>query len=183
MRIAVISDIHDNIWTLYAALGAVADTDLLICCGDLCSPFIVTLMAENFHRPIYVVQGNNDGDLFRMSRNAGRYPHFHLEGELFQAEFGGKRFIVNHFDNIASEIARGSSHDVVCFGHNHDYQVEKFGEVQLINPGTLMGYNPIARKEVPPTFVIYDTLSERVASYQVAFPVKGSQELAVTAFP
>lgn len=41
MRIAVLSDIHDNVWNLAAALDAGAETDALICCGDLCSPFIV----------------------------------------------------------------------------------------------------------------------------------------------
>ena len=48
MRIAVLSDIHDNVWKLAAALDAVGDADALICCGDLCSPFIVHQLGRGF---------------------------------------------------------------------------------------------------------------------------------------
>jgi len=58
MRIAVLSDIHDNVWKLAAALEAVRDADALICCGDLCSPFIVHQLGRGFAGPIHVVFGN-----------------------------------------------------------------------------------------------------------------------------
>jgi len=35
MRIAILSDIHDNVWKLAAALEAVRHADVLLCCGDL----------------------------------------------------------------------------------------------------------------------------------------------------
>jgi hypothetical protein len=168
MQIAVLSDIHDNIWTLRAALAAIQPADLMICCGDLCSPFIIPMLAQNFSNPIHLVYGNNDGDTFRITKNASRFPHFHIEGELFLSEIGGKKFAVNHFDNIALEIARSEAFDVVCFGHNHRYQVERFGKTLAINPGTLMGYSPLDQKEVTPTFVIYDTGTDQVSSYRVA---------------
>ena len=48
MRIAVLSDIHDHVWNLQAVLGALPAVDALICCGDLCSPFVVDLLAQRF---------------------------------------------------------------------------------------------------------------------------------------
>ncbi len=40
MRIVILSDIHDNVWKLAAALDAVRNnTDAMLRCGDLCSPF------------------------------------------------------------------------------------------------------------------------------------------------
>ena len=41
MKIAVISDIHDNIWQLAKVLNgiAAAQVSVILCCGDLCSPF------------------------------------------------------------------------------------------------------------------------------------------------
>ena len=167
MQIAVLSDIHDNIWSLRAALAAIQPADLMICCGDLCSPFIIPILAQNFSKPIHLVYGNNDGDTFRITKNAGRFPHFHLEGELFLGEIDGKKFAVNHFDNIALEIAHSGAFDVVCFGHNHRYQVERFGKTLAINPGTLMGYSPLDQKEVAPTFVTYDTVTDQVVSFKV----------------
>ena len=38
MKIGVISDIHDNIWKLSAALQVLRAVDTVLCCGDLCFP-------------------------------------------------------------------------------------------------------------------------------------------------
>lgn len=178
MKIAVLSDIHDNIWTLQAALHVVQPADLLICCGDLCSPFVVSILAQSFHKPIHLVFGNNDGDLYRISNNAKRFGHFCIEGEFYKEEIGGKKFAVNHYDSIALQIASGGRHDVVCFGHNHRYQVERFGPTLAINPGTLMGYSPLDNKEVPPTFVLYDSLTDQVESYQIEQPRPGNLKVS-----
>ncbi len=183
MKIAIFSDIHDNIWTLRSALAAVQDADVLICCGDLCSPFIIPMLAQNFAGPIHMVIGNNDGDLYRMVKNANRFPGFHIEGELFLADLDGKKFAVNHFDNIALEIVRSEVHDVVCFGHNHRYQIDRFGRTLAINPGTLMGYSPLDQKDVAPTFVIYDTSTDQTTSYQVLVPEACHAQMLVTAYP
>jgi uncharacterized protein len=183
MKIAIFSDIHDNIWTLRSALAAVQEADAMICCGDLCSPFIVPMLAQNFAGPIHMVLGNNDGDLFRMMKNASRFPNFHIEGELFLVDLGGKKFAVNHFDNIALEVVRSEVYDVVCFGHNHRYQIERCGRTLAINPGSLMGYSPLDQKDVPPTFVIYNTTTDQTSSYQVLLPDKSCTQMMVTSYP
>lgn len=183
MKIAIISDIHDNIWTLRSALASIQESDTLICCGDLCSPFIIPMLAQNFSGPIHMVIGNNDGDLYRMAKNANRFPNFHIEGELFLCNLGGKQFAVNHFDNIALEIVRSEVHDVVCYGHNHHYQIERFGRTLAINPGALMGYNPLDLRDIPPTFVIYDTSTDEPASFQVLLPGNCHTQLPVQTYP
>jgi putative phosphoesterase len=160
MKIAVLSDIHDNVWNLQAALPRLQDADALIFCGDLCSPFTANLLAKGFRdRPIHIVFGNNDGDLFRISRVAGKHAHVSLHGELFQAELDGKSFAAVHFDNIAVDIVHSGRYDVVCYGHNHHYQVEQVGRTLAINPGTLMGFDPYSLSDIAATFVIYDTQS------------------------
>jgi putative phosphoesterase len=161
MKIAILSDIHDNVWKLAAALQAVREADALICCGDLCSPFVAHQLGRGFPGPIHIVFGNNDGDLFRIANNARRYDHIHLHGELFRGEFDGKRVAANHYDSIGRALAASSEFDVVCYGHNHIYEVARSGRSLAINPGAIMGATFAAdgsRADAPSTFVIYDTV-------------------------
>ena len=192
MKIAVISDIHDNVWNLGKAMDAImGNADTLICCGDLCSPFIVSLMAGGFiDLPVHIVFGNNDADLYRITRTANY--NINLYGELAELvevdgqlislseikqngknppkETVGKQIAVNHYPALAYGLAATGNYDVVCFGHNHKFQVERLKDCLLINPGPLMGYDPEIRRDVPPSYVIYDTESNTAAGYRVLLP-------------
>lgn len=183
MKIAILSDIHDNVWTLRATIQAIQNTDLLICCGDLCSPFVVPIMGENYSKPIHLVFGNNDGDLFRITKNANRYAHFHIEGEYFQGILDGKRFALNHYDHIASDLARSGNFDLVCFGHNHRFEIKRFGKSLAINPGTLLGYSPLDSCDVPPTFAIYDSETDEAIGYQLITPKISHTSVTILPYP
>jgi uncharacterized protein len=161
MRIAILSDIHDNIWKLEAALGRLGDADALICCGDLCAPFIVAQLAEGFAGPIHVVFGNNDGDRFNILRQALRYDRVTIHGELAELALGGTRFAVHHFDNVGRLIAATGVYDVVCYGHNHVFEVGRDGETLRINPGEIMGRFGTS------TYVVYDTETDVARRYEV----------------
>jgi putative phosphoesterase len=168
MKVGILSDIHDNIWKLTGALAGLQKAEVLICCGDLCSPFIIGLLGEGFRdRPIHIVFGNNDADLFRITNNAKKYAHVHLHGEFFRGELGGKQFAVNHFDYLAQPIAASGQYDVVCYGHNHIYKIEPVGGTLTINPGAIMGYDPVSKKDIPSTFVTYDTATGSAVGYGV----------------
>jgi putative phosphoesterase len=168
MRIAIISDIHDNVWNLGPALEKVKDSEALICCGDLCSPFIVDLMADGFTHQVHIVFGNNDGDQYRITNNAARYDgRVVIHGEMAELRFDGKRFAVNHYPKIARSIAESGDYEVVCYGHNHTYKVEECGNTLMINPGAVMGYDGVNKKQIPSTFVVYDTESDECKGYEV----------------
>ncbi len=169
MKIVILSDIHDNVWKLAALLQNITNADAMICCGDLCSPFIVPQLAAGFAGPIHIVFGNNDGDLFRITQNAARFDHVHLHGEFLEIELGGKRFAVNHYDHIARRLAASDTYDVVCYGHNHIYQVERVGKTLTINPGPVMGYSPAQQQDVPSTYVIYDTATDEATRFTVSY--------------
>src|SRR5512141_1034105 len=135
MKIAIFSDIHDHIWNLKKALAGVQDAEVLICCGDMCSPFVVDLLVEGFNgRPIHAVAGNNDGDPRRITEKSKRFPNFQYHGEFFQTELGGRLLAVNHYDSLALPIAASSQYDVVCYGHNHRFAIQS-GPSLAINPG------------------------------------------------
>ena len=170
MRLAILSDIHDNIWKLAAALRVIQPADELICCGDLCSPFIVHQMARGYHGPIHIVFGNNDGDLYRLTANAQRYDHVRIHGELLRCELDGKRIAVNHYDNIGRTLAASGEFDLVCFGHNHVYEIVRIGRTLAINPGPVMGARFAADGspvDVDSTVVMYNTATDLTDTYQV----------------
>ena len=55
MRIAILSDIHDNIWSLERVLVCLTDCEMLLCLGDFYAPFTLSAVAAGFHRPVHVV--------------------------------------------------------------------------------------------------------------------------------
>jgi putative phosphoesterase len=170
MKIAILSDIHDHVWKLAAVLQRARGADALICCGDLCSPFIIHQLGQTFLRPIHLVFGNNDADLFRITANARRYEQICIHGELFRGEFDGKRFAANHYDSIAQPLAASGAFDVVCFGHNHRFEITRIGNTWAINPGTVMGAAFAADgswQEVASSFVIYETATGEANRYDV----------------
>jgi hypothetical protein len=162
MKIAIISDIHDHREKLRLALGQIEDTDKLICCGDLCSPFIMRDLGSLYSKPIHIVFGNNDGDLFRLTEAAYEFEHIHLHGEVADLTVDNRRIAVTHFDNLGYMIAASGVYDVVCFGHNHKYEVSMDGKTLRINPGEIMG-----ELTGHSTFVVYDTQTNEVTQYDV----------------
>jgi len=152
MNVAILSDIHDQVPNLKKALDGCLGADTLVCCGDLCSPFIAKELGQGFAGPIHVVFGNNDGDRFRIAAHAAKFPHLQFHGEYAELTLGGKRFSVNHFDNIGRAIASGGRYDVVCFGHNHQFEITPCGPTLIINPGEV--YGGLSGQA---TCVLYDT--------------------------
>jgi putative phosphoesterase len=168
MRIAILSDIHDNLWNLAPAIAAIQDADCLLCCGDLCSPFVIDELAK-FPKDVHVVFGNNDADLFRITAKTMRIENVHAQGEIFRSVFDGRRFHINHFDYLARDIATSGNYDVVCFGHNHEFEIAHEGPCLLINPGPVMGakFSSGHWEDVAPTFVVYDTGTNQVTRFEI----------------
>ena len=158
MQIAILSDIHDNLWNLAAAIDALQESDILLCCGDLCSPFVIDEVAK-FPGNVHIVFGNNDADLFRITSKASKYANCLLHGELFVQELDGKRVAMHHFDYVARPLAKARDYDVVCFGHNHRFEISRQESCLLINPGPIMGaeFSTGAWQNTAATFVTYDT--------------------------
>ena len=167
MNVGIISDIHDNLWNLGPAISWLTDNaQVLICCGDLCSPFVMDELRK-FPGPVHIVFGNNDADLFRITRKSDA--RLQLYGELAQLELDGRKIAVNHFDYIARPMAQSGLYDLVCFGHNHRINGERFGHTAAVNPGPIMGaaFGPTGWEEVPVTWAMYDTKSSGLRAFQL----------------
>ena len=137
MRLGIISDIHDHLHNLQPVVAwLTGKTDLLICCGDLCSPFIMDEL-KKYTGPVHIIFGNNDADLYRITRKSDS--RVQAQGEFLELDLNGFRIGVNHFDNIAAPIARSGLYDLVCFGHNHRFSLAQHGRTLALNPGDAYG--------------------------------------------
>ena len=159
MKIAILSDIHDNVWNLEKALNteSLQQTDNMLFCGDLCAPFIIKLLGQGYTKSIHTVLGNNDGDVAAIIANANKFDHIHVHGEYYRGELGGLTIAMNHYPDKAKRIAENGGYDVVCYGHNHTLAKEKVGNTLLINPGAIMGFHGGRLEDIKPTFLILDT--------------------------
>ncbi len=138
MKIAVISDTHDQVDHMLAALNVLRqeNVDTLIHCGDLTSPETAAHL-QGF-RVIHVI-GNGDiasGEIRRvlLSLNPQNY-----SGMVFTGQFDGARIAVTHghLSEKPEDLARSGQHDYVFCGHSHQQRNELLGFTRIINPGAL----------------------------------------------
>jgi len=142
MIIAIISDTHDNIWKLDQALSQAESADILIHCGDLCSPFVVKQIGKwSKGKPVHIVWGNNDGDKEMLASVAAEFENLNLCGEYVRMEVDGVKIFANHYPGIAESVADSGDYDLVCYGHDHTRALREVGKTQLLNPGEIMGLN------------------------------------------
>ena len=161
MKIAILSDIHDNIWKLDEVLEGLGEAQELIFCGDFCAPFSLGMLAEGFRGPIHVVFGNNDGDKLLLSQVAAKAGNVTLHGEFAELELGGRKIAAIHYPAIAAGLAASGRYDLVCCGHSHKYEAKRVGRTLLLNPGEVMGRFGLS------TYAIYDTETGEVSRREV----------------
>ncbi|GAB4230292.1 MAG: metallophosphoesterase [Acidobacteriota bacterium] len=164
MRIAILSDTHDQIWKTRQAVAQMLQggAEVVLHCGDLCSPFMIRHLAEALgDRPLHLVWGNNEGDPRMITQVASAYPNVHLHGALARLELGGVRIAVNHYPEIAEPLALSGCFDLVCYGHDHTAYAGRRGDCVLLNPGEILGMNGRS------TFAWFDTVAREARHEEV----------------
>ncbi len=167
MRIAIISDTHDQIANLRSAVTYCNsyNVQMLIHCGDLISPFMLDELAK-FGGAVHLIYGNNVGDQHLISSRCGIvFSSISHHGVLGAVEAAGIRIAFHHYPVMARGIAAQGSFEVVCCGHNHRYQVEKIGDTLLINPGQLLGMDEQA------VFAVLETATLDVEKVEIGEPL------------
>jgi putative phosphoesterase len=160
MKIAILSDIHDNIWRLETLLAGL-EADVLIFCGDFCAPFTLAQIGQGFAGPVHAIFGNNDGDQFLLARVASKSPQVTLHGEFCELELDGRRVAVTHYPRIGKALARGGAYDLVCHGHSHKRIIKRVGKTLRVNPGEVMGRFGLS------TYALYDTVTGQASIVDV----------------
>lgn len=140
MRIAILSDTHDNVWKLDSAMPHLAEADAILHCGDLCSPFVTKRLIEGVKgKPVYIVWGNNDGDRRLHMLVAAAAENIHFLGEFGDLTMDGLKIALVHYPEIARPLAECGKYDLVCYGHDHKANEEHIQRTILLNPGELHG--------------------------------------------
>lgn len=162
--VALISDSHDNLPSLRAALEAIraSGATMLLHCGDLCAPFVLAEIAKGFDGQIHVVFGNNDADGRLMQVIANGHPHVTLHGIYGEPPLEGRKLAMIHYPEPARPIAHSGAYALVAYGHNHQKKIERVGDCWLVNPGELLGMKGT------PTWALYDSVAHTVELVEVA---------------
>lgn len=141
MRIAVLSDSHDHIPNLHHAVQRAnqEQADLLLHCGDLISPFMLRYL-HAFRGPVHLIYGNNIGDQHLIATRCGPvFANLHHHGSHGAIIINGWRIAMNHYPDLARQLALSGKYDLVCYGHDHLFHSESIGDCLLVNPGDLLG--------------------------------------------
>jgi len=135
MKIAIISDTHDNLENLkkFLDFSEKEKIEILIHCGDVTNGETLKEIEEKFKGKIYLVLGN--GDIKdSLEKVAKKTKIFEREGEIeienlkigFCHEFNYKNKNLENFD-------------FYFFGHTHWPFLKKEKKCYLANPGNLAG--------------------------------------------
>jgi uncharacterized protein len=158
MNIAVLSDIHDNIWNLSKAIEIVASQkcEAIIFCGDFCAPFVAPYLVET-KLPIYACFGNNDQDQLSIYEvaNSDKFKLWAVGKEFAEIELAGQKIAFCHYPKLGALLAKTGDYQAVFHGHTHQAYQEKVGSTLLANPGAVCGL--VHGRPGPATFGIYDT--------------------------
>ena len=156
MKIAIISDIHNNLVNLEKCLKtpAVMACATLICCGDVTNLETLEFLSQNFKGQIYLIQGNGETFSDKEARSfsninyLGKYGVFNLEG----LRIG----LCHEPEYILKLLEEHKNLQLISYGHTHKPWLKTQDGVELINPGTLGQGFPTS------TFAVYDTIDKEL---------------------
>lgn len=159
MKIAVISDTHDNLINLEKTISWLkkGKIKILIHCGDICAPATSKAALKDFIGQIHLIFSNVDEDFFRITKLSFKdLPKIKVWGELGEIKINNKKIAFTHFPEFAQGLADTGKYDLVFYGHTHKPWEEKINKTRLINPGNLAGLFYKA------TFAVYDTQTDKL---------------------
>jgi putative phosphoesterase len=143
MILAVMSDSHDHRKPLETAVKRAAQegAQALFHLGDLISPFMLGVI-KDFPGRIYLVIGNNDGDVLTVARTIPQEcPQVREYAHKITVDLDDVRVAAMHNPDFARSIAACGDFQIVLYGHTHKFDERRIGETLLLNPGDLMGFS------------------------------------------
>ena len=165
MKIAIISDIHENWHNLFLTLDKIEKLKCkqILCLGDMINTGIaITLNKQKI--PVFGVWGNNDGDFTQiLKKTVGNGSLTMSVANYGFFDIDNRKIFMSHFEDLAPSMAKSGDYDLVCFGHTHKTLVKKVNECFVVNPGEIAAVS----KDKKTTFAVYDTKSNEVEIVEI----------------
>ena len=140
MKIAVMSDSHDNVDNITKAIEISnrQDCSHLFHLGDIVSPFTASHL-KNFNGSVHAVFGNCDGEVLGLKKAFNE-----IGGDIQKAPYkvtiAKKSFVLMHEPILLSEIVLSGEDDFVFYGHLHKVAQRKESDTHILNPGETGGW-------------------------------------------
>lgn len=146
MKIAIISDTHDNLENLKRVLEKIKKerVNIILHCGDVASKETLKFLFQNFKGRVYLVLGNMDKDYGLDKENLKEFSQLEFSSDIKEIEIENKKIAFCHRPEIAQNLAKSQKYDYVFYGHTHKPWMKNIGQTKLINPGNVAGlfYRP-----------------------------------------
>jgi hypothetical protein len=137
MKIAIISDTHDNTPAIVWIIEYLNNQEIKIAlhAGDLINPGILFRFRDHYNGHFHFVHGNNDGEHTLAERRSAATENLSCHNVEMQLEIEGRKIFMNHYSSIGESVAKSGDFDIVIGGHDHKYRVMNFEKSIFINPG------------------------------------------------
>ncbi len=142
MRVGLISDTHDNVTMIKAAIKRLNELEvsLVLHAGDYISPFTAKPYAE-LKAKMIGVYGNNCAEREKLKEVYAAVGK-EIVGNFAEVEAGGRSIALlhGHDDALLRSLIAHGVYDVVVHGHDHKAKIAKVGSTLVINPGEACGW-------------------------------------------
>ncbi len=165
MKIAIISDIHDNLHNLVLALKIMEGKKIeqILFLGDFIAPGGVKILA-GCGIPVFALFGNNDGEKYTIVKTSlEERSNLTMSDKTYDFfEIDGRKIFLTHYPPLAKPMAKSGDFDAVFYGHNHEKNKDKIEKCLIANPGEIS-----ASKTGIATFGIYDTKDNSIEFIEI----------------
>jgi len=138
MKIGVISDTHDHMHLIEAAIEKFrsAEVGMVLHAGDHVSPFTIPPY-RSLNCPVMAVFGNNDGDRARLAEQFKGMGE--IRRRLHEITVNEVSILIIHEPDFLDAIVRGGEYGLVVYGHTHRPQITRHQNTLVVNPGEACG--------------------------------------------
>jgi len=165
MKVAIISDIHDNSHNLVLFFKKIEKLNIekVIFLGDFINNGIAKILAAS-RIPVFAIWGNNDGDKVAITKTSMiQDSNLEMGSTVFDfIEIENRKIFLTHYANIAKSMAKSGDFDAVFYGHNHKKNIEVINDCLLVNSGEIS-----AHKTNQASFAIYDSKTNTAELFEL----------------